>query len=92
MIEYELREVKKTERDAEGGKLRQNGETIVKRLAGDPKRIKRNRSRNTFKMRLGMGMTLEQSGDGLVDKPGLYLNLVPFEYDNNWYIFFPMNL
>ncbi|MEH2372526.1 IS110 family transposase [Nostoc sp.] len=62
VIEYEVREVKKTERE------RQNGETIVKRLAGDTKRIKRNRSRNTFKMRLGMGTVLEQSGDGLVEK------------------------
>lgn len=63
VIEYEVREVKKTERD------RKNGETIVKRIAGDTKRIKRNRSRDTFKMRLGMGTTLEQSGDGLVEKP-----------------------
>ncbi|WP_375473296.1 hypothetical protein [uncultured Nostoc sp.] len=47
--------MKKTERDAEGGKLRKNGETTVRRLAGDIKRIKRNRSRDTFKMRLGMG-------------------------------------
>ncbi|MCC5640202.1 transposase, partial [Nostoc sp. CHAB 5844] len=62
VIEYEVREVKKTERE------RQNGETIVKRLAGETKRIKRNRSRDTFKMRLGMGTTLEQSGDGLVEK------------------------
>ncbi|MBC1241899.1 transposase [Nostoc sp. 2RC] len=62
VIEYEVREVKKTERD------RKNGETIVKRLAGETKRIKRNRSRDTFKMRLGMGTVLEQSGDGLVEK------------------------
>ncbi|OCQ96062.1 transposase [Nostoc sp. MBR 210] len=62
VIEYEVREVKKTERD------RKNGETIVKRLAGETKRIKRNRSRDIFKMRLGMGTTLEQSGDGLVEK------------------------
>ncbi|MEH2217439.1 MAG: transposase [Nostoc sp.] len=63
VIEYEVREVKKTERD------RKNGETTVRRLAGDTKRIKRNRSRDTFKMRLGMGTVLEQSGDGLVEKP-----------------------
>ncbi|MBN4004774.1 transposase [Nostoc sp. LPT] len=65
VIEYEVREVKKTERD------RKNGETTVRRLAGDTKRIKRikrNRSRDTFKMRLGMGTVLEQSGDGLVEK------------------------
>ncbi|MEH2442292.1 MAG: hypothetical protein V7K16_18885 [Nostoc sp.] len=62
VIEYEVREVKRTERD------RKNGETTVRRLAGDTKRIKRNRSRDTFKMRLGMGTVLEQSGDGLVEK------------------------
>ncbi|MEH1786755.1 MAG: hypothetical protein V7L23_14540 [Nostoc sp.] len=62
VIEYEVREVKKTERD------RKNGETTVRRIAGDTKRIKRNRSRDTFKMRLGMGTVLEQSGDGLVEK------------------------
>ncbi|WP_292733710.1 hypothetical protein [Nostoc sp. JL31] len=63
VIEYEVREIKKTERE------RQNGETIVKRLVGDTKRIKRNRSRDTFKMRLGLGTVLEQSGDGLIEKP-----------------------
>ncbi|MEH2029518.1 MAG: transposase [Nostoc sp.] len=63
VIEYEVREVKRTERD------RKNGETTVRRIAGDTKRIKRNRSRDTFKMRLGMGTVLEQSGDGLVEKP-----------------------
>jgi hypothetical protein len=63
VIEYEVREVKKTERD------RKNGETTVKRVAGESKRIKRNRSRDIFKMRLGMGTVLEQSGDGLVEKP-----------------------
>ncbi|MHC5713810.1 MAG: IS110 family transposase [Nostoc sp.] len=63
VIEYEVREVKRTAR------VRRNGETIVKRLAGDVKRTKRNRSRDTFKMRLGMGTTLEESGDGLVEKP-----------------------
>ncbi|MEH1833263.1 MAG: hypothetical protein V7L29_14600 [Nostoc sp.] len=62
VIEYEVREVKRTERN------RKNGETTVRRLAGDIKRIKRNRSRDTFKMRLGMGTVLEQSGDGLVEK------------------------
>ncbi|WP_292746502.1 hypothetical protein [Nostoc sp. NMS4] len=69
IVEHEVREVKRTERDAYGGKLRKNGETTVTRLAGDTKRIKRNRSRDTFKMRLGMGTVLEQSGDGLVEKP-----------------------
>ncbi len=32
------------------------------------KRIKRDRSRDTFKMRLGMGTVLEESGDGLAEK------------------------
>ena len=63
VIEYEVREVKKTERE------RKDAQTTVRRLAGDTKRIKRNRSRDTFKMRLGMGTVLEQSGDGLVEKP-----------------------
>ncbi len=63
VIEYEVREIKRTERD------RRNGETIVRRLAGENKRIKRNRSRDIFKMRLGMGTVLEQSGDGLIEKP-----------------------
>ena len=62
VIEYELREVKKTDRD------RKNGETTIKRQPGAIKRIKRNRSRDTFKMRLGMGTVLEQSGDSLVEK------------------------
>ena len=70
VIEYEVREVKRTERDRvpRAGGDRKNSETTVRRLAGDTKRIKRNRSRDTFKMRLGMGTVLEQSGDGLVEK------------------------
>jgi hypothetical protein len=62
VIEYEVREVKKTERDRRGG------ETIIRRTAGETKRIKRHRSRDIFKMRLGMGTVLEQSGDGLIEK------------------------
>jgi hypothetical protein len=62
VIEYEVREVKRTERE------RKNGETIVRRIAGETKRVRRNRSRDTFKMRLGMGTALEQSGDGLIEK------------------------
>lgn len=61
LIEYEVREVKRVE------KMRQDGKTIVKRSPGDVKRTKRNRSRDAFKMRLGMGTTLEQSGDQLVE-------------------------
>ncbi|MEA5515522.1 transposase [Nodularia sp. UHCC 0506] len=62
VIEYEVREIKKTERD------RSNGQTVIKKTAGETKRIKRNRSRDTFKLRLGMGTTLEQSGDKTVEK------------------------
>jgi hypothetical protein len=62
LIEYEVREVKRTEKERRGS------ETVVKRLAGDTKRIKRNRSRDTFKMRLGHGTVLEQSGDAIVEK------------------------
>ncbi|MCC5640079.1 transposase [Nostoc sp. CHAB 5844] len=61
LIEYEVREVKRVE------KQRRDGQTVVKRLPGDVKRVKRNRSRDTFKMRLGMGTTLEQSGDELIE-------------------------
>ncbi|MEH2263686.1 IS110 family transposase [Nostoc sp.] len=57
VIEYKVREVKRTERD------RKDGQTTVRRVPGDTKR-----SRDTFKMRLGMGTVLEQSGDGLVEK------------------------
>jgi len=63
IIEYELREVKRVERE------RRNGQNTIKRSPGDTKRIKRNRSRDTFKMRIGMGTILEQSGDMLVEKP-----------------------
>jgi hypothetical protein len=62
VVEYEVREIKKTERE------RIEGQTVVKKMAGDTKRIKRNRSRDTFKLRLGMGTTLEQSGDKTVEK------------------------
>ncbi|TAF13252.1 MAG: hypothetical protein EAZ76_12195 [Nostocales cyanobacterium] len=41
---------------------------MVKKTAGETKRIKRNLSRDTFKLRLGMGTTLEQSGDKTVEK------------------------
>ena len=41
---------------------------VSRKPTGDTKRVKRNRSRDTFKLRLGMGTILEQSGDGLVEK------------------------
>lgn len=62
VVEYEVREIKKTERE------RTDGQTVVKKTAGETKRIKRNRSRDTFKLRLGMGTILEQSGDKTVEK------------------------
>ncbi|NET71775.1 MAG: IS110 family transposase [Sphaerospermopsis sp. SIO1G2] len=62
VIEYEVREIKKTERE------RTDGQTVVKKTAGETKRVKRNRSRDIFKLRLGMGTTLEQSGDKTVEK------------------------
>lgn len=61
LIEYEVREVKRFE------KIRKDGKTIVKRSPGDIKRVKRNRSRDAFKLRVGMGTVLEQSGDELVE-------------------------
>jgi hypothetical protein len=57
-IEYERREVKKEERS------HKDGVTYVKYQKGQVKRIKRNRSRDSFKLRLGFGTILESSGDG----------------------------
>ncbi|MCC5640491.1 transposase [Nostoc sp. CHAB 5844] len=62
LIEREVREVKRKEVS------RENGKSVVKFLPGDVKRVKRNRSRDAFKLRLGMGTVLEQSGDKLVEK------------------------
>ncbi|MEH2140853.1 IS110 family transposase [Nostoc sp.] len=62
LIEREVREVKKKQVS------RENGKSVVKFLPGDVKRVKRNRSRDAFKLRLGMGTVLEQSGDKLVEK------------------------
>lgn len=62
LIEYEVKEVKKVEKE------RRDGVNIIKRSPGDIKRTKRNRSRDAFKMRIGMGTVLEQSGDELVEK------------------------
>jgi len=62
VIEYEIREVKKQERE------RIDGKNIIKYSAGEEKRIRRNRSRDMFKLRMGMGTNLEQSGDKLVEK------------------------
>ncbi|OUL28800.1 transposase [Nostoc sp. 106C] len=62
LIEREVREVKKKQVSREDGK------SVVKFLPGDVKRVKRNRSRDAFKLRLGMGTVLEQSGDKLVEK------------------------
>ncbi|MBD2415070.1 transposase [Nostoc calcicola FACHB-389] len=62
LIEREVREVKRKEVSRDSGK------SVVKFLPGDVKRVKRNRSRDAFKLRLGMGTVLEQSGDKLVEK------------------------
>ncbi|MBN3905133.1 MAG: transposase [Nostoc sp. NMS1] len=62
LTEREVREVKKKQ------VTRENGKSVVKFLPGDIKRVKRNRSRDAFKLRLGMGTVLEQSGDKLVEK------------------------
>jgi len=61
-IEYEHREVKKVEKSRvkdENGRY----QTVVKRHPGTIKRIKRNRSRDSFFARLGMGSRIKQSGD-----------------------------
>lgn len=63
-IEHEHRQVKHVQREFKDGK------TSVKFQPGDVKRIKRNRSRDGFKMRLGMGTWLDASGDSLTEKPG----------------------
>ncbi len=62
LVEYEVKEVKTFKKE------RREGQTVVKRSPGETKRVKRNRSRDTFKMRLGMGTVIEQSGDALVEK------------------------
>jgi hypothetical protein len=62
LIEHEVREVKKVEKE------RRDGVNVIKAFPGDIKRVKRNRSRDAFKMRIGMGTVLEQSGDELVEK------------------------
>lgn len=62
LIEHEVKEVKKVEKE------RRDGVNIIKNSPGDIKRTKRNRSRDAFKMRIGMGTTLEQSGDELIEK------------------------
>lgn len=59
-----MREVKRKE------VTRESGQRVVKFSPGDVKRVKRNRSRDIFKIRLGMGTVLEQSGDKLVEKSG----------------------
>ncbi|MFY7802947.1 MAG: IS110 family transposase [Limnoraphis robusta] len=61
-IEYEYRMVNKRETSFEDGKVK------VKFREGEVKRIKRNRSRDSFKMRLGRGSILEASGDAWVEK------------------------
>lgn len=64
VIERETREVSHQQR------TRHNRKTVVNCSRGEVKRIKRNRSRDSFKMRLGLGTVLEQSGDALIEKGG----------------------
>ncbi|MCV3216679.1 hypothetical protein OGM63_24780 [Plectonema radiosum NIES-515] len=56
LIEHEVREVKKVEKE------RRDGVNVIKAFPGDIKR------RDAFKMRIGMGTVLEQSGDELIEK------------------------
>lgn len=62
LVETEHRIVSKRETSFE------NGQVVVKFREGQTKRTKRNRSRDSFKMRLGRGTILEASGDSWVEK------------------------
>lgn len=64
VIEYEVKQVKKKE------KIHSKGVIQVSFEQGDVKRIRRNRSRDSFKMRLGYGSYFEFSGDGWVEVQG----------------------
>jgi hypothetical protein len=64
LIEWETREVKKTQ------KSHNNGQINVKFEAGDIKRVKKNRSRDGFKMACGFGSYFDFSGDGWVEVTG----------------------
>ena len=64
MIEWETREVKKTQ------KSHNNGVIAVKFEAGDIKRVKKNRSRDGFKMACGFGSYFDFSGDGWIEITG----------------------
>lgn len=61
-IEIEHRIVSQRETSFEDGRV------VVKFREGEVKRIKRNRSRDSFKMRLGRGTILEASGDSWIEK------------------------
>jgi hypothetical protein len=62
LTEHEIKEVKKKE------VVFENRERVVKFQPGDVKRVTRHRSRDAFKLRLGMGTKLQQSGDKIVEK------------------------
>ena len=64
LIEWETREVKKTQ------KSHNNGQISVKFEAGDIKRVKKNRSRDGFKMACGFGSYFDFSGDGWAEVTG----------------------
>jgi len=65
VIEYEVKEVKRVEKQRE--RIDGSFRTIINRLPGQVKRVKRNRSRDMFFSRLGMATRIEQSGDKLVE-------------------------
>jgi hypothetical protein len=68
-IQKELREVKHLEKTREKDGKTGRSKTVIKFSPGDVKEVKKNRSRDSFKMRLGMGTIFECSGDDWVEKP-----------------------
>lgn len=67
-IEREHREVKRVEKSREKDSKSGRAKTVVKFAPGDMKEVKKNRSRDAFKMRLGMGTIFECSGDDWIEK------------------------
>lgn len=61
---HEYREVKRAEKVFDSGKMR------VAFTPGEAKRIRRNYSRDAFKMRIGRGTVLESSGDSWIEIEG----------------------
>jgi hypothetical protein len=67
-IEREFREVKHIEKTREKDSVTGHSKTVIKFSPGDTKEVKKNRSRDSFKMRLGMGTIFECSGDDWIEK------------------------